>query len=366
MDLFNSIILGVLGDILGFRDGNSKKYRIRITKKKYGESYILEGQKTALSYFQVFINEGGINRNINNSKYSINTLMLMSTMKGIINNKKDIKKGCSDEYIRMYKKIGEKNLTNTYYINNEYLNSLEKLSKNQRIENQENDSMVISRILPISLLYWEKDNRKKLIINIIENILLTHKNTTLFLSAITLGLFVCYKKYNINKDLWPIKLTEYMLSSEFDTIIKELNLYSTEFVLDKEDYITTWNEYLNSPMYKQKNELKYIHYNLSPYRRANTFFLHFNDYNSDEFVYGLKSDQAIIIAYDSLLYSTGSWEKMVINGALGINDNSVLGCLSGILFGLEYGINYSVNKEQFRIEEWIKKLLSLGKELDFK
>jgi hypothetical protein len=224
--------------------------------------------------------------------------------------------------------------------------------------------MVISRILPISLLYWEKDNRKKLIVNIIENILLTHKNTTLFLSAITLGLFVSYKKYNINKDLWPTKLIEYILSSEFDTIIKELNLYSTEFVLDKEDYITTWNEYLNSPMYKQKNELKYIHYNLSPYRRANSFFLHFNDYNSEEFVYGLKSDQAIIIAYDSLLYSTGSWEKMFINGALGINDNSVLGCLSGILFSLEYGINYSVNKEQFRTEGWIKKLLSLGKELD--
>ena len=38
MNLFNSIILGVLGDILGFRNGNTKQYRIRITKKKKNTS----------------------------------------------------------------------------------------------------------------------------------------------------------------------------------------------------------------------------------------------------------------------------------------------------------------------------------------
>jgi hypothetical protein len=55
---------------------------------------------------------------------------------------------------------------------------------------------------------------------------------------------------------------------------------------------------------------------------------------------------------------------MVIQGILGITDNSVMGMLSGILFGIEYGLN-SINIDQFRNEGWLKKILALGKELDF-
>jgi hypothetical protein len=355
------LILGVLGDILGFDNGAYKINRYKVTKKKYGESYIQEGQSLILTEYYFFMFKGGINRSIQNDRYSINTLMLMATIKGINNNKKDFKQGCLDEYTRVYKKIGEKNLKNSYFINNEYLNSLNNLKSFSTI----NDSMVLPRILPFALLFWQKENRKKLITEIIENISLTNKNNILFLSAITLGLFVSYKKHNININLWPTKITEYFLSSEFDSIIKELKMNSTEFALDKEDYITTWNEYLNSRLYKSKNYIPYIIHNLTPYKRARTLFLHFNEYNSEEFVYGLKSDQALIIAYDSLLYCDGSWEKMVILGLMGSTDNSVMGMLSGILFGLEYGCNTSVNKEQFKSEGWVKKIMPLVKDWNF-
>ena len=368
MDNLNILILGILGDILGFKNGRIKENRFKITKKKYGESYISEGKNLAVTDFYSFFLDGGINLNISNLKYSINTLLLMATMKGIINNKTNIIKGCSNEYCRIYKKIGEKNLKNKYFINNEYLNSLEKLCNNESIHYNQiyDDSMVIPRILPICLLFWNKEHRKKLIVEIINNISLTHKNITTYLSAITLGLFISFKKYNINIDIWGEKLIEYLLSNEFDSTIKELKLYSTEFVLNKEDYITTWNEYLNSGLYKNRLDLIYKTTALVSYKRANTLFLHFNDViTSQEFVYGLKSDQAIIIAYDSLLLCDGSWEKMVIFGLLGITDNSVLGMLSGILFGLVYNSNNSINKEQYRNEPWVKKVISLGKELDF-
>jgi hypothetical protein len=84
----NSIlILGILGDILGFKNGRIKKNRFKITKKKYGESYIPEGKNLAVTDFYSFFLDGGINVNINTLKYSINTLLLMATIKGIINNK---------------------------------------------------------------------------------------------------------------------------------------------------------------------------------------------------------------------------------------------------------------------------------------
>ena len=161
------LILGILGDIFGFKNGLIKQKRFKVTKKKYGESYIMEGQRLVLTDFFDYLLNGGINKSIQNSKYSINTLMLMATMKGIINNKQNFKQGCLEEYNRLYKKIGEKNLKNVYFINNEYLNSLQNINAHQ---NTQNDSMVISRILPITLLFYQKENRKQLITEIVDNI----------------------------------------------------------------------------------------------------------------------------------------------------------------------------------------------------
>jgi len=356
--------LGVLGDILGFNNGNIKKMRIRITKKQFGDNYINEGKNYASTQFFTFLANGGVNQNINNLKYSFNTLMLMATLKGCQNNKDNLTKSCANEYIRMYKKVGQKNLNNTYFINNNYLNSLESLNKNESIQynNIYNDSMVLSRIVPIALLFWKKEDRTKLITEIINNISLTHKNTTTYLAGITLGLFVSYSRYNIEVDKWADKLTDYLLSSEFDTIIKDIKLYSTEFLIEKEDYISMWNEYLNSVFFKNRREL--IFKNLIPSNRANNLFLRFNELNAEEFVYGIKADQALIIAYESLLMSNGNWQNILLFGMIGVTDNSVMGMLSGILFGLVYKYN-TVNEIQFMNEPWREKIVNLSKDLNF-
>jgi len=222
----------VLGDILGFNI--SKHKRVRITKKQYGDNYINEGKNIATTQFLTFLANGGSNQYTTDKEYSINSVMLMATLKAC-KNKNNLKKNCSDEYIRVYKKIGEKNLNNRYRINSNYLNSLEALSKNESINfnNMYNDSMVLSRIVPIALLFKKKEDRTKLITEIINNLSLTHKNITTYLAGITLGLFVSYAKYNIETEKWIDKLTDYLLSVEFDSIMKDLKLYSTEFFIRK-------------------------------------------------------------------------------------------------------------------------------------
>jgi hypothetical protein len=359
----DTLVLSILGDIFGFNNGRTKTERVRITKKNFGNSYIQLAKNTAINLFHGFLFDGGINKDITKSRYSFNTLMLFATLKGFESN--DFKK----EYIKIYNKYGEKKLKDVYFSNNTYLNSLELLSKNKTISYDEshNDSMVISRGLPFGLLYWKKEERKKLIIEIINNISLTHKNNTVYLSAITLGLFISYNKNKINKLEWANKLVEYLLSEEFNSILKELKLYNTEFILDKEDYISMWNEYIDELFSGEgyninQHKGKYKNMIFASYR-ANYWFYKFNDYNSNEYVYGLRANEAILIAYDSLLLSKGVWEKMLIFGMIGITDNSVMGTLCGILFGLEYGINESININQFKEEEWVKKVLTLGKNI---
>jgi hypothetical protein len=122
------LVLGVLGDILGFNNGIIKTDRARITKKKYGDSYISTAINTILKNYFAFIAEGGINRDISKLRYSFNTLMLFATMRGIEN------KNCKNEYIKVYNKFGEKKLAEIYFGNNIYLNSLQLLSKNEPIK----------------------------------------------------------------------------------------------------------------------------------------------------------------------------------------------------------------------------------------
>ena len=359
----DSLILGILGEILGSNILNTNvlsKENSRFTKKKYGDSYIEKALSKANRNITSFFLLGGVNKDISNDKYSFGTLMLMATLKGILNNKNNYKKSCEDEYVRVYNKLGPKKLDNTYFMNNVYIKTLESLSDKTGIYSRGNDASVITRALPFGLLFWKKEQRKELITEIINNISLTNKNNTCYLAAITLGLFVSFKKNGIDKKLWKNKLVEYLLSSNFDDIIKEMKLYSTEFLLDKEDYISLWDRVIpdnRNPSFESKLQMMMI--------RPRYLFYIFNDVSGDEFIYGLKADEAIIIAYESLLLGEDNWEKMIVYGVLGITDNSIMGMLCGMLFGIDNQIstNKSINVEQFRNENWVKKILSMGKEL---
>ena len=105
--------------------------------------------------------------------------------------------------------------------------------------------MAIIRAIPFGLILHKKDQQEKLIKEIILNIKLTHYNNSTFLSAITLGLFITYSINKIEKTKWVYKLIDYISSSEFDVIIKEMKLYDENFFTDKEDYLSMWKQYLN-------------------------------------------------------------------------------------------------------------------------
>jgi ADP-ribosylglycohydrolase len=363
----DSLIIGILGDILGFKTFKEfgKIIPVRFTKKRFGDKYKDQAINTAVNKYLMFIADGGINQDIKDLKYSFNTLMLFATLKGMSEGK-DFKKNCTDEYVKLYNKYGSKKLDEMYYANNLYLESLKSLVNSQPIQlnDKYDDSIVLSRVLPFGLLYWKKEDRSKLVSEIIDNLSITHKNITCYLGGITLGLFVSFKKNGVNVEKWANKLVEFLLSTEFDNMIKEHKLYNTEFMITKEDYISAWNGYLNNSfIINNKTDEKYILQMISPINRANYLFHTFNDPFANEFIYGLNTIECMIIAYDSLLYSNGYWEKMFMYGGLGITNNSVMGCICGMLFGIEYGLNSSINKVLFKDESWLKKLLMLSKNL---
>ena len=358
-----SLILSVLGDIISFNNGTSFIHRKRFTKAKYGESFRENGIEEVVRLYYFFILFGGVNRDLKHHRYSMNTIVLFATLKGMIKDK-DFTIGCKEEYSKIYKKYSDKNEPNRYIIPFDYLNSFSKLDESYTTENNPNanDAHAITRIIPFALLFWKKDkkneNRKKMVKQIILNILITHNNVKCYLSAITLGLFISYGKNGIPSVKWCHNLVEYLLSDELDKIIKELDLYNDTYVIEKEQYLTMWNEYIG--LYLKKALNKNSTYMIQPHRRYQ--YLHEISDNEDEFTYGIRGDDSILCAYDTLLYCKGSWEKMLLMGTVGPTNNSVMGTLCGALFGAEYKFE-SVWIDKDLNEEWVKKTIKLGKSL---
>lgn len=350
--------MSILGDIIGYKyKENSKKNERRPLKKSFGNSFQDKGTYNAHNQFFDFIGNGGTYK-IYDNNYSINSLLLFATIKGLKND------NCKKEYIKLFDMFTEKKLYESLGINNKNYMALKNL-KNDResvFSIEDNDSMAIIRAIPFGLILYKKDQQEKLIKEIILNMKLTHYNNSTFLGAITLGIFITYSLNKVEIEKWGFKIVDYLSSSEFDVIIKEMKLYDEQFFTDKEDYLSMWKQYLNDNFNQKGNSPKYV-VNKNKYQPAyKSLTYYYINQNQSEFAYGLRADEAIMIAYDSLLLSEGHWQNMVIVGVLGPTDNSVLGTICGALYGVQYKNNdMQINK--YSDEDWIKKTIKLGKSL---
>jgi len=360
-----SLLLSILGDIIRFEDGKSYINRLQITKNKNGESFREYGLSESIKRFYYFLYLNGVNQDLTNSKYSLNTMLIFGTLKGIINKKDDFTETCKEEYSKIYKKSKTSLIKNS--IPFDYLNSFSKLdNENYKpiYDISKNDSNVLPRIIPIALLYSKKDKatRKICVESVIKNILLTHYNVKCYLSAVTFALFISYGINNIDVRKWANNIVDYLKSKEFEDIIKDLDLYDDNFIIEKEQYITIWNEYISLYLkihLELKNDYYFIN-QISPFFRFQRLFT-LSD-NNDIYAYGLRGDDSILIAYDSLLFCTRSWDKIILMGTLGPTNNSVMGTICGALFGAKYKFE-SVWIDKHLKADWFKKTLKLGKSL---
>jgi len=356
-----SLILGIIGDIVGY---DYKKDRLPITRKKHGDSFINKGMYKSFDNFNEFIHRGGITKYYGNYPYSFPTMILFATMKGISKDKENSHKGCKKEYMKLYEKYKNSKFTQSRYINYTNKHSLAELKNINTIANNDpndesfNDAMAIVRAIPYGLLYYKKNERKKLVTEIIQNIQLTHNNITCYLSAVGLGLFLSFGRNNIRIEEWADNLIDYLLTNEFDNIIKDMKLYSTEFIIAKEDFISLCKEIdLNvKNLYKNKGFLE------DPINRSLIWYRIFENASKDEFMYGIRADHCLEIAYITLIISNENWQNVFVNGILGITDNAVMGMICGALYGCQYKFE-NVWIQKYVNEEWLKKSIKLGKSL---
>jgi ADP-ribosylglycohydrolase len=265
---------------------------------------------------------------------------------------------------------------------------IKKISKKY---NYPNDYFLLYKIL-------NKINLKKLIEYSVETSIVTHHSTFGILGGFVSALFTSFAITDIKVEYWSIILVKSILENEnFDKIIKTTSINYELYLENKNKYINKWIKY-NDFRFMQKNRDTNLEKEINFYnsliinRSDKNLFLrikklyqlftvpegmsideyhkkYINDPNFIPFFPGSNGCDSVIMAYDSLLMSNGSFEKLIYYSMLHCGDSDTVGCISAGWFGAYYGSekyfsNFFNHKKDILVKlEFYNELLDLSVKL---
>jgi ADP-ribosylglycohydrolase len=358
MDLYkkieSSILLGVIGDVIGFGNGSIEfNNNISFSRESNGDDFIEIGSQYSNTLVFEFINNGGIYEHPKPSwTVSDDTIMLFSNIKALLKDYKDLDELINYtrlEYIDIIKEKKDLDRFERIYKGGlTTIASLKKLKmgddyKNFKYDERAGGSGGSMRSMIYGIIFNKEIDKLKLIEICIETTCLTHNNTIAYLGAYTSGLFAYFAINNIPINRWCFQLIEILESDIIDNYIKikKENDYGY-YERDKKIFINKWKDYIEDNFYefdfKYKKKKSFIY----PNERSKYYYKF--SYRKNDLYPGAGGDDSVIIAYDCLLESEGNWEKIVYYSMLHVGDSDTTGIICGFLYGLYYGID-KVNKK---------------------
>ena len=199
------------------------------------------------------------------------------------------------------------------------------------------------RSMIFGTVFYKPEDRLKLIESAIESTCLTHPNAIAYLGSVTVALFASFAMNSVNPNRWCADLLEIIDSEIIDNYIKTSRESTFPFYIrDKKIFINKWKDYMEDRFdeydytYKKSMIMKY------PAQRT----LYYNKFSSrkKDIYPGAGGDDSTIIAYDCLVDSDGSWDKIVFYAMLHVGDSDTTGIIAGYLYGLYYGLEKVYNK----------------------
>ena len=354
-----AFLLGFMGDIIGFGNGITEfNNSNRFSHDNFGDKFEQAGADYSNELVFNFIYEGGFKTHPKPSyTVSDDSIMLEANAKALIEwSKKDKEKSDIDlliniikkEYIELIKERLElEKFEKIYKGGLTTINYLKKLKigndyKDFAYDDKAGGSGGSMRSAVIGVVFNKKSNLLKLIEVAIESTCLTHPNAIAFLGSIMVALFASYAVSGIEPVRWCVEAMEVLESDIIDNYIKtKKETYETFYMRDKKIFINKWKDYIEDRFdeydftYKKSMVMKY------PAQRT-LFYNKFSARKKDIYP-GAGGDDSVIIAYDCLVDSDGSWDKIVYYSMLHVGDSDTTGTICGFLYGLYYGLDSVYN-----------------------
>lgn len=366
---FACIYLGIIGDYIGFGNGDIEFYNQNNIFSNDRNQFINNLQHiSSFLIFNFLLNDSTSQYNFKSYTYSDDTIMLLANLKALISDFNDGKQlyiNTSLTYLDFFK--DEKLLIEKYKAGIKTIDSLRKIRsgtnwKDLHYDPKAGGSGASMRSSIYGLCFYKSSNLSQLIESSIETAAITHNNGIAFLGSFTNALFTSYALQKIPITRWCYELISLLSMDDnpVDTYIERNHEKNYQYYLkDKEIFLNKFRRYMEDNF----NDFEYIQYDSSrsiiPGNRILYYYDNFGQKN--KFNPGSGSDDSIIIAYDCVILCRGNFEKLIYLAMLNLGDSDTIGMIAGNLYGAYYGLqnvylNYIFNDDI--LDNYILKLMN--------
>lgn len=358
-----AFLLGVMGDMIGFGNGTTEFNGGNLfSEDNYGENFVKSGADYSSELVFNFIADGGF-YNHPKADYTVSddSIMLLANATAIIKWVKESNDTETDldttslinfirlEYIKLIKeRLDLDKFERVYKGGLTTIVSLKKLMNGDdyrkfAYDDKAGGSGGSMRSMIFGTVFYKKEDVLKLIECCIESTCLTHPNAIAFLGSIVVALMTSFAMQGIEPNRWCSDMLEIIDSDIIDNYMR--THYETRlsfYQRDKKIFINKWRNYMEDKFdeydytYKKSKTMKY------PSQRS-IYYHTFSNRKKDIYP-GAGGDDSTIIAYDCLMDSNGSWDKLVFYSMLHVGDSDTTGMIAGYLYGSYYGLNKVYNK----------------------
>lgn len=350
------IILGIMGDQIGFNNGKREFQFIDKIPKYTNNNFITLINEFSTYMILEFIKDGGIQGiNLNKLSYSDDSLLLLCNMKALL-NQSDVEtfiQNQKEEYIKLLDI--ENDLVNKYQIGTHTLQALKRL-KNGVDNNYEKYGGGSGASMRSAIFGIYFNNVDMIIQYSTEQAITTHFNGIAIIGSCINSLFVFFGKNKLKPSTWIFKV--YELIPTIDAYIKNnYNSIYNEYLIDRNIFVAKLKFYMDDNFLQgnyKHNEIREI----NPVERILYWFDNFTT-NKNNFFPGSASDDSIIIAYDCFLMSKNNYEKLIYLSMLNLGDSDTIGMIASNFYGIYYEFeNVPLNLMNEHTEfQLVKKLL---------
>lgn len=363
-----SIFLSSYFETLGFNNGS--------WEFNYGNYDIKDYDHAAIVYLNIvhdFFSKGGFkNMNVKNLNSSDETLLIMYTLKALLNG------GSPNNFIDSYisglnkLKIEERQSgINTLKIL-EFVRISKDINK-IKYDVKMGGNGAASRTGPIGLYFNKEKDIPKLIETAIMSSRITHNYYKGFLGGLVTALFTNFAFRKLNITTWITELLKYQ--EDIKKYMKKTNIYK-EYLEDEEKFFYFWKLYQEKKVYYYEDRSSGIELFSERIESLKNFF----DFPIEEekIKYervGASGLSATIFAYDCFLMAhtsdkipydlenlSVSLDSLIFYSTLHFGDNDSTGAIVGSWYGAMYGFN-QFDQEKLKQLEFYNDLDSLAKQM---
>ena len=347
-----AFVLGCIGDIIGFGNGSNEfNQGNRFSEENYGDKFEAIGSEYSNELVFNFISEGGFSTHPKPEwTVSDDTIMSFANAKGLISWAKNKSTGIDgliqkikQEYIELIKdRLELEKFERVYKGGVTTINYLKKLKagdnyKTFGYDDKAGGSGGSMRSAVFGIVFCKPSQLLELIEVCVESTALTHPNTIAVLGSIMVGLFSSYALQGKLPIRWCVDAMEVLESSTIDNYIKSTReAWEPYYLRDKKIFVNKWKDYMEDRF----DEFDFTYIKSAPMKYPSKRTLYYNKFSArkKDIYQGAGGDDSVIIAYDCLIDSGSSWDKIVFSSMLHVGDSDTTGTICGFLYGLVYGL----------------------------